>query len=88
MGRPKRSRKGPEDLNLLLKRTVDQATSEQDQPEQRELTKEKRSAIAKILGRLGGLKGGKARAAALLPEERKAIAKKAAKKRWQQKKSS
>ncbi len=85
---PERSRKDPRDLNLLAKSIVDQATSEQDQAEQPELTKEERSAIARILGRLGGLKGGKARAAALLPEERKAIAKKAAKKRWQQKKSS
>ena len=34
------------------------------------------------LGRLGGLKGGKARAAALTADERSAIAKKAAKGRW------
>ena len=82
---PERSRKNPRDLNLLAKKIVDHATSEQDQAEQAELTKEERSAIARILGRLGGLKGGKARAAALLPEERKAIAKKAAKKRWAKK---
>jgi hypothetical protein len=37
---------------------------------------------AVALGRLGGLKGGKARAAKLSPAKRKAIAKKAAKKRW------
>jgi len=41
--------------------------------------------MAKILGRLGGLKGGPARAAALSAEERKAIAEKAAKKRWEKK---
>ena len=34
------------------------------------------------LGRRGGLKGGKARAAALTPERRKEIARKAGKKRW------
>lgn len=34
------------------------------------------------LGRLGGLKGGKARADALTPERRKEIAQKAAAKRW------
>jgi hypothetical protein len=34
------------------------------------------------LGRLGGLKGGKARAARLSPEERREIAKKAAAARW------
>lgn len=37
---------------------------------------------AVALGRLGGLKGGKARAASLSPAKRKAIAKKAAAKRW------
>jgi hypothetical protein len=35
------------------------------------------------LGRKGGLKGGKARAEALSPAERKKIAEKAAKSRWQ-----
>ena len=34
------------------------------------------------LGRRGGLKGGKARAAKLTPEERSEIASKAAKARW------
>jgi len=34
------------------------------------------------LGRRGGLKGGKARAAKLTPERRKQIATEAAKKRW------
>ena len=42
---------------------------------------EKNSA-AVTLGRLGGLKGGKARAAKLTPEQRKEIAQKAAEKRW------
>jgi len=37
---------------------------------------------AKALGRLGGLKGGKARAARLTPERRTEIAKKAAQARW------
>lgn len=44
--------------------------------------KEKNPA-AVALGRLGGLKGGKARAAKLSAEQRHAIAKKAAAKRWQ-----
>jgi hypothetical protein len=34
------------------------------------------------LGRRGGLKGGKARAAKMLPEKRAEIARKAAKTRW------
>jgi len=37
---------------------------------------------AVALGKLGGLKGGKARAEKLTPEERSEIAKKAAKIRW------
>ncbi len=42
----------------------------------------KKNPAAVALGRLGGLKGGKARAAKLSPAKRKAIAKKAAAKRW------
>ena len=37
---------------------------------------------AVALGKLGGLKGGPARAQKLSPQRRKAIAKKAAKSRW------
>jgi len=47
--------------------------------------KEKNPA-AVSLGRLGGLKGGKARAAKLSAEERKKIARKAAQARWERKK--
>jgi DNA-binding NarL/FixJ family response regulator len=43
----------------------------------------KKNAAAVALGRIGGLKGGKARAAALSPQERKEIARKGAKKRWE-----
>ena len=39
---------------------------------------------AVALGKLGGAKGGAARAAALSPAKRKAIAKKAARARWDQ----
>ena len=40
---------------------------------------------AQALGKLGGLKGGKARAAKLTPEQRAEIAKKAAAARWKRK---
>lgn len=46
-----------------------------------EQTREKDPA-AVSLGRRGGLKGGKARAAKLTPEQRKEIARKAAETRW------
>jgi hypothetical protein len=41
-----------------------------------------RQKAARILGRLGGLKGGKARAAKLTPERRAEIARKAIAARW------
>lgn len=42
----------------------------------------KKNAAAVMLGRLGGLKGGKARAKKLSPEERSEIARNAAIARW------
>lgn len=42
----------------------------------------KKNAAAVALGRLGGLKGGHARAAKLSPQQRKASAQKAARARW------
>lgn len=66
-----------DDLNALAKSIVDQATGEtqHEEPE--------KNPAAVELGRLGGLKGGKARAASLSPAERKRIAQKAALARWQ-----
>lgn len=46
---------------------------------------EEKNKAAQELGRLGGLKGGKARAEKLTPEQRKEIARKAAKVRWDKK---
>jgi hypothetical protein len=42
----------------------------------------KKNKAAQMLGKLGGLKGGPARAKKLTAERRKAIAQKAAKARW------
>ncbi len=44
-----------------------------------------KDAAAVALGRKGGLKGGKARAAKMAPEKRAEIARKAAKARWRTK---
>lgn len=44
--------------------------------------KKKKNPAAVALGKLGGAKGGNARAAALSAEQRKAIAEKGAKERW------
>ena len=50
------------------------------------MTKKKKNPAAVILGRLGGLKGGKARAKKLSPERRSEIARNAANIRWKGKK--
>jgi len=65
-----------DDLNALANGIVDQATG-QAEPED---TGKNPAAVA--LGRLGGLKGGKARAASMTAEERKIAAIKAARVRW------
>ncbi|HEY3375535.1 MAG TPA: hypothetical protein VGK02_10845 [Candidatus Aquicultor sp.] len=72
-------KKRPTDLNRLAAEIVNEATEEEKptpEPEQ------EKNAAAVELGRMGGLKGGVARAAKLTPEERREIAKKAAAARW------
>ena len=77
----KRSSKGKKpDVNELAKSIADQATNP-DQPKQTPDYGDKDPAAVE-LGRKGGLKGGKARAAKLTSAERREIAKKAAKARW------
>jgi hypothetical protein len=49
---------------------------------------EEKNPTAVELGRRGGLKGGKARAAKMTPEERSESARKAARARWAKKKAS
>lgn len=72
--------KRPKDTNHLAKSIVDQAT--QESKPQEEISQEEAKAAAAALGRLGGLKGGKARAEALTAKRRKEIAQKAAAARW------
>jgi hypothetical protein len=71
--------KGSHDPNLVAFSVVQQATG---QIPKIEPPAPKKNPAAVTLGRLGGLKGGKARAESLTPAKRKAIAKKAALKRW------
>lgn len=77
---PKRSSKSRKDLNALAAYIVDAATDNLPA----EAKAKNQAAVA--LGRLGGAKGGAARAKVLTPEERSAIARKAALKRWSAKK--
>lgn len=76
---PKRSSK-IEDPNLLAKDIFDVFLSKADPEAKAEPAVKNQAAVA--LGRLGGLKGGKARAEKLSPRKRKEIAKKAAEARW------
>jgi len=75
---PDRSSKRPRDVNELARRLVDEATGNATKftPD------EGKDPAAVALGRKGGLKGGKARAAKMTPEQRAEAAKKAALARW------
>lgn len=73
--KPKRSR----DLNVLASEIVRAATEGDPETPAKEDT---RNPHAVALGRLGGVKGGKARAEKLTPEQKSEIARKAAKARW------
>lgn len=70
----------PTDLNKKAFAIVQSATGEDT-----EITSDGKNAAAVALGRLGGLKGGKARANSLTSEQRSEIAKKAAEIRWKNK---
>lgn len=75
---PDRSGKRPRDVNELAKQLVGEATGEIE-PVDPDAGKDP-AAVA--LGRRGGLRGGKARAAKMTPEERSEAARKAARARW------
>jgi hypothetical protein len=88
---PKRSSKKskPGDISQLARAIVEEATRESlaqhalpKEPPQKPTRKKNPAAVA--LGKLGGRKGGPARAKKLTPEQRKAIAQKAAQTRWNQ----
>lgn len=78
MAKPKR----PRDVNQLAKMIVDISTG--NAPAEPESNK---NPAAVALGKLGGAKGGPARAKKLSAKRRKEIAKKAAAKRWDNQKS-
>jgi hypothetical protein len=81
---PKRSRTS-EDANEAAHRTVLHIirSTEEDAPAHPAKPRSKRKNPAAVaLGRKGGLKGGKARAATMTPEQRAESARKAAAARW------
>jgi len=83
MAKESKKKKRPADINLLAASIVKEATSENNLSIENltniQLTK---NPHAMALGRLGGLKGGPARAKKLTKKRRSEIASKAAKTRW------
>jgi hypothetical protein len=73
--------KRPRDTSQLAKFITDLATGEAELPK----TEDGKDPAAVALGRRGGLKGGKARAASLTKERRSEIAREAAALRWKDK---
>ena len=75
----KRSSKPKRDVNENAFRIMSEATGGDNTPKPED---EGKNPAAVALGRLGGMKGGKARAEKLTPEQRSEIAKMAASARW------
>ena len=84
----KRKQKNDSDFAVTAFRVVQEATgqSESEIKRGKTLSTEGKNPNAVALGRLGGLKGGKARAEKLTSEQRKEIARGAAESRWKTKK--
>jgi hypothetical protein len=76
-----KKKREPADISVLAYQIVKEATEEVKE----EIPIKEKNPAAVALGRLGGLKGGKARAEKLSPKKRKEIARKAAKARWEKK---
>ena len=76
-----KGKQGPEDFATTAFRVFQQAIGEE--PKEEPPTEKNPAAVE--LGRLGGLKGGKARAEKLTPEQRSEIARNAVKARWSKK---
>ena len=81
---PDRSKKRPRDPNQLAYQIMLESTGQAPKYTPQEKPK---NPAAVELGRLGGLKGGAARAAKLSPKKRSQIAAKAAEARWGKKSS-
>lgn len=80
---PKRSRKKKRpDISELAADIVDQATSENEPEADEPEVDDSKNPAAVALGRLGGLKGGKARAKKLTKKQRSEAARQAAQARW------
>lgn len=82
---PERSKKRPRDPNQLAHQVFLESIGEAPKYEpgkQEKPVDPSKNPHAVALGKLGGLKGGPARAASMTPKKRSQIAAKAAKARW------
>lgn len=79
-----RKKKRDYDFSVTAFRVVQEVTGQvqTETKQEKPLSTEGKNPNAVALGRLGGLKGGKARASKLTPKQRKKIAQKAAQARW------
>lgn len=88
MAEKRKGRPRAPDVNQTAFRVMREATAEHDpdaadpEPEPEPSERPAKDPAAVALGRRGGLKGGKARAEKMTPEERSASARRAAKARW------
>lgn len=80
---PKRSSKPSSDPSVAAFDAAQRLTGDKSSPDR----PKKKNPAAVALGRMGGKKGGSARAGALTPERRAEIARSAAAARWQKKPS-
>ena len=83
----RKKKPGPSDVNQPAEPIVDQATASTPQAESspEATVADGKNPAAVALGRLGGMRGGPARAAKLSAKKRTEIARKAAQARWEKK---
>lgn len=78
-------KKDDHDFSTRAFRVVEQATKDSETIEVETIQNEGKNPNAVALGRLGGLKGGKARFDKLTPQQRREIAQRAVHARWHHK---
>jgi hypothetical protein len=86
--RKRSGRQAQEDVNQIAARMVRHIVEPEPEPKLDLSDEDTRKRLARALGRLGGLKGGPARKAALTKEQRRESASKAARARWEKNKQA
>ena len=82
---PKRLKKPSRDVNQLARQLVNLTTEQDDEPEQDQVLGVQPEVVSEYMahiGRRGGRIGGKRRLQTMTPEQRSAVALKAARARW------